>query len=237
MPVASRRLAATPIAILLLAASAQAVELATLLGRVATNARFDPAMRAEVQFATARPDGTRTTRLTLYGRGRVVRVEMPDGLRALVKPGKCLAAMPGGPLEVTRGKVIGGSAFLLEDLAPFTPQTLRVPQISDQSGRGTVVMAEPSGPSPYVLLVYTIAPDRPFIIGSKFYRWEINNLTKMTRVLDSREIAGHWRPLEVELQDLTSGGDTTTITYDWRPQPDLPASLFTPRGLREDVPR
>ena len=96
------------------AAARGATNLAELLARVAANARFVPAVRAEVRFDTPRPDGVRTSTLTLYGHGRIARVEMPDGMRALAKPGKCIvAATPGATPRMVRERVIGGSAFLL----------------------------------------------------------------------------------------------------------------------------
>jgi hypothetical protein len=38
------------------------------------------------------------------------------------------------------------------------------------------------------------------------------------------------------LQDLGPGGDTTTITFTWHEHPGLPASAFTPSGLKADMP-
>jgi hypothetical protein len=223
----------------MLAAGAAAAEtdLATLLRRVAGNARFAPPVRVQVRFETPRPDGTRTSELVLYGRGRTVRVEAPDGLRALVKPGKAVVMTPGAPIQTVREKVVGGSAFLLEDLAPFTPESLRVPLISDEAPGKVVVTGEPRAPSPYALLVHTIDPDRAVIAASKFYRWEVSNLTKMTSVSEWVEVAGHWRPRVLELRDLGPGGDTTTITFAWQEAPALAASLFTPDGLRADPAR
>jgi hypothetical protein len=215
---------------------ARATDLAELLRGVAANARYEPSVRAEVRFETARPDGARTCDLTIYGRGRTVRVEGPDGLRALAKPGKCVAASETGAPVAVREKVIGGSAFLLEDLVPFTAGSLRVPLISDEGPGGIVVAGEPAGPSPYVLLAYTMADDRPVITAAKFYRWEVSNLTKMVHVREWVQVGGDWRPGTVTLQDLGPGGDTTTVTFTWHEQPDLPASAFTPSGLRTAMP-
>ena len=97
-------------------------------------------------------------------------------------------------------------------------------------------MKKPRGPSPYVLLGYTIDNDRPVITAVKFYRWEISNLTKMVHVREWVQVAGHWRPRVLTLQDLGPGGDTTTVTFTWHEQPDLPASAFTPGGLRTAIP-
>ena len=227
-------LAATP---LLSATTARAAtNLAELLGSVASNARYEPSVRAEIHFETARPDGARTSDLTIYGRGTTVRVEGPDGLRALAKPGKCVIAEHGGAPRMVREKVIGGTAFLLEDLTPFTANSLKVPLISDEGPQGIVVAGEPVGPSPYVLLGYTIDNDRPVISAIKFYRWEISNLTKMVRVGEWVQVAGHWRPRVLTLQDLGPGGDTTTVTFTWHEQPGLPATAFTPRGLATPMP-
>lgn len=221
---------------LLSAATARATNLQELLDGVAANARYEPSVRADVHFETPRPDGARSTDLTIYGRGRTVRVEAPDGLRALVKPRKAVASSGGGAPRAVREKVIGGSAFLLEDLAPFTAGSLRVPLISDEGPQGIVVAGEPLQPSPYVLLGYTMADDRPIITAAKFYRWEISNLTKMIHVNEWVQVGGHWRPRVLTLQDLGPGGDTTTITFTWHEQPDLPASAFTPSGLRTAMP-
>lgn len=217
--------------------TAHATNLARLLRSVADNARYEPSVRAEIRFETMRPDGTRTSALTIYGRRRTVRVETPDGLRALVKPGKCVAASGTGVPLAVREKVIGGSAFLLEDLAPFTAGGLRVPLISDEGPGGIVVAGEPLGPSPYVLLGYTIAYDRPVITAVKFYRWEVSNLTKMVHVHEWVQVGGDWRPRTVTLQDLGPGGDATTVTFTWHEQPDLPESAFMPNGLQTEMPR
>lgn len=219
------------------AGSVQAADLAALLAALDENARFDPPMRAEVKFETKRPAGPVTTTLVLYGRGRTVRVEMPDGRRGLAKPGKTVLATAGGPPREVREQVIGGSAFLLEDLAPFTATGLRVPLISDENPTGVVVAGEPRQPSPYVLLALTVPPDRPLVTAAKYYRWEVNNMTKMTRVQEAAQVGGHWRPVVVDLQDLGPGGDTTTITFAWQAQPDLPAAAFTPTGLATAIPR
>ena len=82
----------------------------------------------------------------------------------------------------------------------------------------------------------TMADDRPVITAAKFYRWETSNLTKMMRVSEWVQVAGHWRPRVMTLQDLGPGGDTTTITFTWHEQPGLPASAFTPSGLKTAMP-
>jgi hypothetical protein len=98
-----------------------------------------------------------------------------------------------------------------------------------------VVTGEPRPPSPYVLAVRTIAQDRPVVTAAKDYRWEINNLVKMSRVREWTNLDGHVRPRVVEVQDIATG-KTTTLTFTWRSRPDLPAALFTPRGLAAPVP-
>jgi hypothetical protein len=227
-------------AILVLGASAgpsRAADLAAVLEGLSDNARFEPAMRADVRFESPRPEGPKISTLMLYGRGRTVRLDMPDGKRALVKPGKGVFMPAGEPPRDVKELVIGGSAFLLEDLAPFTVGRLRIPLISDEDAERIVVTGEPLVPSAYVLLVYTIPLDRPLIRASKFYRYEVSNLTKMMHVQDAVQVAGHWRPRVIVLQDLGPGGDITNVTFDWHEQPDLPAAAFTPRGLRAEVPR
>jgi hypothetical protein len=225
------------VALLLTTAPAPAADLAALLAALDENARFDPPMRAEVTFETKRPTGPVTTSLVLYGRGRTVRVEMPDGRRGLVKPGKSVFAAAGGPPKEVREQVIGGSAFLLEDLAPFTATWLRVPLISDENPTGLVIAGEPRQPSPYVLVALTVPPDRPLVTAAKYYRWEVNNMTKMTRVQEAAQVGGRWRPVVVDLQDLGPGGDATTIRFAWQERPDLPAAVFVPSGLATEIPR
>jgi len=219
------------------AAPSRAADLAAALEGLADNARFEPSMRAEVRFESPRPEGAKTSTLVLHGRGRTVRLDMPDGKRALVKPGKQVFMPAGEPPRDVKEQVIGGSAFLLEDLAPFTVGRLRIPLISDEDAERIVVTGEPLVPSAYVLLVHTIPLDRPLISASKFYRYEVSNLTKMTHVQEAVQVGGHWRPRVIVLQDLGPGGDTTTVTFDWHEQPDPPAAAFTPRGLRTEVPR
>ncbi|HWP65567.1 MAG TPA: hypothetical protein VNO26_06630 [Candidatus Limnocylindria bacterium] len=225
------------LAVLALAAPARATDLAALLAALDENARFDPPVRAEVTFETKRPTGPVTSTLVLYGRGRTVRVELPDGRRGLAKPGKCVFAPAGGVPKAVREQVVGSSAFLLEDLVPFTASWLRVPLISDEGPAGVVVAGEPRQPSPYVLVALTVPPDRPLVTAAKYYRWEVTNLTKMTRVTETAEVGGHWRPVVMDFQDLGPGGDTTTITFNWHEHPDLPAVAFTPSGLATPIPR
>src|SRR5436309_2526673 len=73
--------------VLVAAASlARAEGLAELLGGVAANSRFDVPARADVRITR----GTATSRAALLGRGRVVYLEVKDGVRALIHPGKAL---------------------------------------------------------------------------------------------------------------------------------------------------
>ncbi|TMA94525.1 MAG: outer membrane lipoprotein-sorting protein [Deltaproteobacteria bacterium] len=45
------------------------------------------------------------------------------------------------------------------------------------------------------------------------------------------QLDGHWRPGEVTVENLPEG-TSTQLRLAWRAAPDVPASLFTPAGLR-----
>jgi hypothetical protein len=220
--------------VLLTGARAHAADLAALLLAVEANDRFDVPAMAELRIdAPGTP--TPATSLSLYGRRGVVRLETANGWRALAKASKLVMAAAGQSPRLAREGGVPGSVLFVADFAPFAATALRIPQISDDGPLGVVVTGEPRPPSPYVLAVRTIAQDRPVVTAAKDYRWEINHLVKMSRVREWTNLDGHVRPRVVEVQDIASG-KTTTLTFTWRPRPDLPAALFTPRGLAAPVP-
>src|SRR5262249_49191171 len=154
---------ATPIAAVLVAChapGAHAPALAALLDAVAENARCATPAGADVRI-TCSEGCTAAGRLAiLLGRGDAISLEVRDGVRALVQPGHVLVARDGKAVPAAVGESLAGSDVLLEDLAVFTPAALKLPQISDDGPAGAAVTAAPAGPSPYALLVTTLAPGR-----------------------------------------------------------------------------
>src|SRR5262249_6279482 len=125
---------------------------------------------------------------------------------------------------------LAGNDVLLEDLIPFTPSSLKMPQISDQGPSETVVTAAPSGASAYVLLVHTIAPRDHVIVRTQYYRELVGSLAKMRRDTSFVEVGGHQRPQEISVESFRRG-TTTKLSLTWHPFPDAPAALFTEEGL------
>ena len=214
-------------ALLLTAATARAQGLAELLGGVAANARFDVPARADVRITR----DTATSRAVMLGRGRVLYFEVKEGVRALIHPGKALVQSGGRAAPAVMGLALPATDLLLEDLAVFTAATLRTPLVSDDSPAGVVVNGAPAYPSAYALLVYTLDRERRASVRTQYYRGTTSNLVKIRRDGALIQLDGHWRPGEVTVENLPEG-TSTQLRLAWRAAPDVPASLFTPAGLR-----
>jgi len=172
----------------------------------------------------------KVSRAILVGRDDAIYLEVKDGLRALIRPGSVLVAAGARPAEPAAAKAIAETGILLEDLAVFTPASLKVPQISDEGPPGVVVTAAPGGTSPYVLLVDTIDQDRATIVRTQYYRDSISNLVKIRRDGGFVRVGDRWRPGDVTVQNLRE--DTSAhLTLAWHEVPDAPATLFEPAGL------
>lgn len=155
-------------------------------------------------------------------------VEVKDGVRALVRPGKILVGDDGRSSPAPPKTAFAGD-LLLEDLTPFTVASLAYPQVSDEGPSGTVVTSAPKGPSPYALLVYTIDPEQRAIVGVKYYEGSVSDLVKF-RTDEIVTVAGKPRPSSITVEQVAPP-ETTRLTLTWREAADTPAKLFTPEGL------
>jgi hypothetical protein len=220
-----------PVALLLLLRSAaHADPLGELLARVGGNERFEAPARADVRLTCEPGCQPANAQAILVGRGDRLYVEVRDGIRALVRSKEVLVVNRGRPEPAKPGAAVADGDLLLEDLAPFDPSTLKMPQISDQGPAGTVVSAAPLGASAYVLFVHSIAPSDATIVRTQYHRDVIGNLVKMRRNASFVEVGGHRRPQEVTIEHFRRG-TTTRLRLAWREFPDAPAALFTPDGL------
>jgi len=225
------RHARTPVAIALflaLGTDAGAETLAEVLAAVTAAARAETPEGADVTITCDR--GCRTSRAILLDRGDTRYVEVKDGPRALLSPGRLLVAKDGkvseGPLDAR----LGDSGVLLCELTIFRADSLALPQISDDGPAGLVVTAAPARPSPYVLLVLTIDRGRHAIAKTQYYRGSIGHLARLRRDAGWVELRGRWRPREVTFEDLDEKA-TTRLSLSWRAAPEAPAVLFEPAGL------
>ena len=209
------------------ASTARAQGLAELLSGVAANARFDAPARADVRITRE----TAISHAVILGHGRVLYFEVKEGVRALIHPGKALVQSGGRAAPAVMGLALPATDLLLEDLAVFTASTLRTPLISDDSPAGIVVTGEPAYPSAYALLVYTIDRERRAIVRTQYYRGTTSNLVKVRRDGALVQLDGHWRPGEVTVENLPES-TSTQLRLAWRAAPEVPASFFTPAGLR-----
>ena len=219
------------IALLVLAGASmvRAEPLSELLQAVAANARFDTPARADGRIectgckASAAP-------VTLLGRGESLYIEVKDGMRALVRPGEVFVAGGGKAAKADVGQTLADTDVLLEDLAVFTPATLKMPQVSDDGPAGVVVTAAPAHPSAWVLVVHTIDPERHAIVRLLRYRDAVNNLAATQRNANLVRVGNGWRPQEITSENLRKGR-TTTLKLAWREAAEAPRELFEPAGL------
>jgi len=211
------------------ARTAAATDLPELLAAVASAAAFDVPARADVRI-TCEGCPTRDARAIFVGRGDTLYVEVKDGARALLRPAGSVVADGGGAPAPIAATPLAGTDVLLEDLVPFTADVLKVPQISDDGPLGVVVTGAPSRPSPYALLVFTLATDPPAVVKTQYYEQSIGNLTKLRRDGGFVDVAGKRRPTAITV-DHVKKGSKTTLALAWRPMPDAPAALFEPAAL------
>jgi hypothetical protein len=160
----------------------------------------------------------------------VLYLETADGFRALVRGSKAVVVRNGHPVPAPVRTQIPGTDLLVEEL-PFAGVPLSFPLIQDESPDGVVVAGAPEGESLYVLVAHTIEPERHVVTMTKYYKDDIASLFKLRQDRAFTQVDGHWRPGEVEAQDFAEQS-TTRLTLTWKPAPELPRALFTPRGLR-----
>jgi hypothetical protein len=211
------------------ASTVRAEPLPELLQAVAANARFDTPARADVRIECT---GCKASgaQVTLLGRGEALYVEVKDGMRALVRPGEVFVVRGGKAAKADVGQTLADTDVLLEDLAVFTPASLRTPQVSDDGPGGVVVTAAPAFPSTWVLVVHTIDPEGHAIVRSLRYRDAVNNLAATQRNLNQVRVGNGWRPQEIAAENLRKA-TKTGLKLAWRETPEAPAELFEPSGL------
>jgi hypothetical protein len=219
--------------LLCLAAASWASDAQSLLAAVALEAQAPRPLRADLRIER---DGAPPLEAVLLEDGRRRYLETRAGLRALLSPGKAIIARGGTVVRADPGTTLDGSDVLLVDLAPFGSRAVDVPQVSDEGPLGVVITAAPRPPTPYVLLVYTIDPERRVIVRTKYYRDTISNLVKMARLDDFVSVAGRWRASTITVETFRPVARTTRITLHWREAPETPPALFTGAGLRAPSP-
>jgi hypothetical protein len=215
---------------ILFARHTEALDLGDLLAGVAANDRFEAPVRADVHLTCAPACESAESRAVFLGKGETLYVEVQGGPRALFRPGEILTPEGGKAVVAKPGMAIGDPDVLLEDLAPFTVESLKLPQISDEGVAEVVVTAAPGHPSSYVLIVHTIDPEQRIIVKTQYYRDWVGNLVKMRRTADLVEVGGHRRPGTITIENFRRG-TTTRLSLAWREAPDAPAVLFEPGGL------
>jgi hypothetical protein len=222
---------ATALACLAAAATwARAEPLAALLAGVAERAGFARTTRADLHLER----GTASADAVLLGRGHVVYLETRDGTRALVRAGKVVARTGRRVARAAPGTALAGSDLLLEDLAPFTPWLLKVPQVSDSGPDGVVVTGAPAGASARALVVLTIDPERHLVLRTKYYEGSVSDLAAFRRDDDFTVVDGRERPTRIVVDGLRDR-TRTTVTLAWRAA-DVPPEVFTPAALRHPSP-
>jgi hypothetical protein len=215
--------------LLLLAPSAHAETVGAILDAVANGARFAMPTRADIRIA--RGPAAPETPAVLLGRGHTLYVEVRDGTRALLHPGKIVVAQQRHLLRPPPGTPLAGTDLLLEDLVPFSSRLLQVPQINDDGPAGVVVSGAPVGPSAHTLLVFTIDPERAVVVRTQYYRDSISNLVRVRRDDAFVELGRRWRPGQITVDDLRQHTQTH-LTLAWREAPEADRVVFTPAGLR-----
>ena len=221
------RFAALSLATGLIGASgALAGDLPALIGAVAAAARTPVPLRADGRLES--PDVPARDVLLLAHRDAVY-VEVRDGERALVRPGKAVVRRGARLVRVPPGTALAGSDLRLEDLAPFSRRLLALPQVSDEGPQGVVVTSAPGLPSAYSLLVVTLDPDEHRVLKTKCYEETITNLVKMLRAEDAAAMGGRWRARAVVVDGFRPSR-TTRLATPWREAPDALVGLATLRG-------
>jgi Outer membrane lipoprotein-sorting protein len=228
--VTMRSAVSTLVLLATLAATAQARDVTELLAKVASQARFDVPARADVRIVCEPDCKVTALRAILIGKGDTVYVEVEGGERALLTPDGRYVARDGEAASVAPGTSLAGTDVLLEDLAPFRTDLIRVPLISDDGPAGVVVTGAPVGPSAYELLVLTIDPERSLRVRTQYYQESVSNLTKIRRDTDFVQVGGHLRPGRITFETIRKGTNTR-LDLVWTELPDAASSLFEPAGL------
>jgi hypothetical protein len=226
--VSQRRLALASLLLFARAASGRAEPLSELLAAVAANARFTPPVRVDVRIECQ--PACKASRAIFLGRDDTLRVEVKDGMRALVGPERIVAAEGDRSGDAPPGKALADTSVLLEDLRAFVPSALKLPQISDEGPEGVVVTSAPARVSAYALLVLTIDREQRTIVKTQYYRDSISNLDKVRRDSAFASVGGHWRPGAVTFERMHDAG-TTRLTLTWREAGEVSPTLFDPAEL------
>lgn len=216
--------------------SAVADSVSDLLAATSAAARFPTPARADVKIERKRDDKATAGAAVFLGRHHTLYVETRDGTRALIRPSKILVRTKnGGVKRAASGTPLGATDLLLEDLIPIGPGLFKVPQMSDQGPTGTVLTGAPAFPSPRVLIVLTIDPDDDVLTRGKYYEKSISDLAAFRRDEEFTRIDDRPRPTRITV-DRSRDGTSTKLDLTWRPAPDTPRDVFTPRGLRGASP-
>ena len=215
-----------------LAAAADAASLPALLDAVAANGRFPVPTRGTFNIQRVQNGTLFIESVLVIGHRQTLYVELRNGFRALVRPGKILVHAGVGGIEVMKpGTTLGDTEFLVEDLVPVTRWLLKTPQVSDEGPTGTVVTGAPAHASTRALLVLTIDPETKTVTRTKYYEKSISNLVGIRRDEKFAEVDGHQRPTQVVLERPATGL-TTNATITWKPAPDTPHEVFTLAALK-----
>ena len=213
------------------AAPAPAIPVATLLARVAANARFPAPAHASVTIERRDGHGRHDSSAVLIGYGHTLYVETEDGVRALVRPSKIVVRAGRRVVRAQPGARLGTTNILLEDLVPPGPWLLKVPQVSDEGPTGTVVTGAPAIASSRMLVVLTIDPESAAVTRIKYYEKSISDLAAFRRDENFVDIDGHARPSRITV-DRTRDETSTALGLLWRSAPQTPHAVFTLAGLR-----
>jgi hypothetical protein len=217
-------------------AAPAAAALPELLAAIVKNARFPEPTRADVTLARRNVDGTTTNVAAVFvGFRRTLYVEMPNGVRALVRPSKIVVRDGGRVVRAAPGARLGPTDVLLEDLVPLGRFTLKVPQVSDEGPTGTVVTGAPAYPSVRALIVYTVDATTGAITRVKYFERSISDLASFRRDETFATVNGHERPTRIVV-DRTRDDTSTRLELAWRAAPEIDRAVVTPRGLRGPSP-
>jgi hypothetical protein len=221
------RTVALLVALLFAPAASRAVTLDALLAATAANARFPLRTRAGLRIEP--PQGPPVDLALLCWRD-TVRIEQPEAARALIRHGKVLVPDGQTVRRAAPGQTVPGTDVALADLAIFTTRTLATPQISDEGPDGVVVTGAPAGPSPWVLVVRTIDPERHVVTKTQYYRDRVNNMVAIRRDDGFTQFEDHWRPGTGTIDHL-DGQPPTRLTFTFLAGGDVARTSFRPAGL------
>jgi hypothetical protein len=213
-----------------LAGVSGAAPLPALLDALAANGRFPVPTRGVFTIQRIENGIMYLESVLVIGHRQTLYLELRNGFRALVRPGKMLVHGTERVEVLKPGTKLGDTDFLVEDLMPVTRWLLKTPQVSDEGPTGTVVTGAPAHASTRALLVLTIDPEADTVTRTKYYEGSISNLIGIRRDETFADVGGHRRPTQVVLE-RTATGMTTTATITWQPVPDTSHEIFTLKGL------